>query len=174
MYFAGLMFPQFMMVFFKNYGIEKIEDDQFLTITGSVSSLFSAAASLFFGYFTDKFPFKPVAVLMYAIILGTSMILPFMSSLKPIFLLSNLVAQGGIGGASALFPAELTSKFGNSIGGQLSGIIHTANVIALSLIIGIAYVLNKMIHYDGLVIVFGLCTMVSLSLAIRHQKPCKV
>lgn len=44
--------------YYKTYGQTFIHDDEFLSITGSVSSFFNASGRLLWGFLVDKIPFK--------------------------------------------------------------------------------------------------------------------
>ena len=52
---------------YKIYGFQKLEDDKFLTVVGSVGSAANGCSRLFWAYLLDKYGFRKVYFILMAI-----------------------------------------------------------------------------------------------------------
>ena len=69
MYALTAILPGVLSAYYKTFGETYITNDRFLTTVGSVASIFNASGRIFWGFLSDKLPFK-----INMLILNTSLI----------------------------------------------------------------------------------------------------
>ena len=164
----------FMATNFKNYGITKISDDQFLTLVGSLGSVFNGAGRFFWGLLSDKFNFKKVYLTVLIIQLVNIATLRFISSIETAYLLwvcSALLCEGG---NFVLFPPLSLKVFGPNVGSKIYSILilvcSFSNLTQFGLNLGLRPLIgfeNEFYIYLGMTAVaFGLC----ISSDLRYRK----
>lgn len=159
----------FMATNFKGYGITKINDDQFLTLVGSLSSLCNGGGRLFWGLISDKFAFKKV----YGTILVIQMIeiitIRFISHYRIAYLLWVCVALLCEGGHFVTFPPLCLQVFGPEVGSKVYGflllICAAANLTQFGLNLG----LRPLIGYDNEFYIYFGFTVFAFVLLMKNE-----
>lgn len=110
---------------YKVYGLEKIEDDSFLTLVGSIGFICNAFSKLLWSNLFDRFGFKRVysiliivevkfTSLLYFILSKAAIVatMNFISGTKILYLLWFGIAMATDAGQYAIMPAETAKVFG--------------------------------------------------------------
>lgn len=108
---------------FKNYGILMIKDDSFLTLIGSLGSIFNGAGRFFWGTLSDRFSFKSLYLLIVIIQMVDAATMRYIHEYKEAYLLWVCLAFLCEGGHFVLFPPLCLKVFGNEVGGRAYGVI---------------------------------------------------
>lgn len=98
--FYGFYFDQI----YKEYGLEFIDDDSFLTIIGATASLFGGFSKLFSGYLMDLYSFKSIfRVIVIAIFIHITTLQLTVRN-KWSYLVSTLVIMSCFSALNAMMP----------------------------------------------------------------------
>ncbi|XP_046378141.2 oxalate:formate antiporter-like isoform X1 [Haliotis rufescens] len=139
----------FFSTFWKAYGQTFINDDQFLTVVGSIASLFNAGGRLFWGYLGDKFSFK-VAMMALCAVCTVLMATYKLTELagKSLFFIYVCLTFGTFGGNYSLFPLATAQTFGQRYFIQNYGLLFTSQVL-MSVITAFTapYIQNVIVWY---------------------------
>jgi len=164
----------FMATNFKNYGIRKISNDQFLTLVGSLGSVFNGGGRFFWGFLSDKFNFKKIYLTILIIQMVNIVTLRFISSIEIAYLLwvcSALLCEGG---HFVIFPPLSLKVFGPNVGSKIYSILilvcSLSNLTQFGLNLGLRPLIgfeNEFYIYLGMTTVaFVLC----ISSDLRYRK----
>ena len=123
MIFMSVSNGYFIATNFKNYGMTKMSDDQFLTLVGSLGSMFNGGGRFLWGALYDKFDFKKVyttVLIMQMIIIVT---LRFISAYEIPYLIWVCGALLCEGGNFVLFPPLSLKVFGPDVGSKIYSLL---------------------------------------------------
>lgn len=161
----------FLVGAYKAYGVQQpaLNNDEFLTLVGSVSSLMgNAGGRLFWGSLSDVYGFKrPFIALTVA--QGFFMItFKFFAMSKFTFSLATTVILFCMGGNYAMFPAQTLRKFGAN-GGLVYGVMFSAFTVGA--LVGPIFT-KAVLSFGGYPLIFGCFGTLSLvSTALTTQLP---
>eukprot|EP01017_Pseudomicrothorax_dubius_P045148 TRINITY_DN7763_c0_g1_i2.p1 TRINITY_DN7763_c0_g1~~TRINITY_DN7763_c0_g1_i2.p1 ORF type:complete len:266 (-),score=20.04 TRINITY_DN7763_c0_g1_i2:45-842(-) len=164
---CGLMYAVFILVFYKTYGLPKVQDDQFTTLVGGVGSVLSAVAAGLGGVLSDKFDFKKVCFTIFVVELSAPLLLPFFGHLKPVFMFCSLVGFAMLGCSGGIFPSEISRIFGNKHGSTLSGLLNTGNVVAFCIIVALLKCTLHHIGYDRFIHILSVFVAIAILLSLK-------
>lgn len=170
MTFFSIQNGYFMASNFKDYGFSKISDDSFLTLVGSLSSVFNGGGRFFWGVLSDKFDFKKIYLMILVIQIADMATLRLISQEKSLYLIWVCVALLCEGGHFVIFPVLCLKVFGVEIG---------AKVYSLILLFGIAFanltqfwinlVFRPMIGYENEFYIFLGFTTISFLICLSNK-----
>ena len=72
---------------FKNYGLENIPDDAFITFVGTIGAVTNGLSRGFWGVLVDKYQYKYVYGVLFLIQAGIGFTISLISSSKPLYLI---------------------------------------------------------------------------------------
>ena len=109
---------------YKDFGSEKINDDQFLALVGSISFLMNGVFRIIFAQWMDFSSFK----LVYGVLLGVQIVvsvtLDFVAGTDWLFFIWICVAMACEGGHFSLYSALSAKLFGKEHGGSIFSILY--------------------------------------------------
>ncbi|CAI2368754.1 unnamed protein product [Moneuplotes crassus] len=122
--FFSLIQSSFVNVNFKNYGLKKIPDDQFITLVGTLGSVFNGLSRSGWGYLVDKFQFRFVfgAILVVQMAIGFSF--QFIVEVKALYLIWVIITYACLGGHFAMPPSVFARMYGPITGGKIHGVLY--------------------------------------------------
>jgi hypothetical protein len=97
---------------YKTYGTLKINNDDFLAITGSIASLFNGSFRYVWPQLMDKSSFKLILMILLSIQLPLLITLYYISEIKALFLIWICGIYACEGGLATLFPSVIVKVFG--------------------------------------------------------------
>merc|ERR1712048_54725 len=151
----------FLVGAYKAFGIQQpaLNNDEYLTLVGSVSSLLSnAGGRIFWGSLSDVYGFKGPFILL-TLCQGCFMLaFRWFTVSQTTFPLATTVILFCMGGNYAMFPAEVLRKFGANAG-LVYGVMFSAFTIAA--LVG-HFFTSWLMAYGGYEVVFTLFGMLSL------------
>lgn len=155
---------------YKNYGITKISDDNFLSLVGSLSSLSNGGGRFLWGLLLDKVDF----VKAYSLLLITQMILTttlsFIIEIRACYLIWVCLLLLCSGGHFVIFPTECVKRFGNDLGGKAYNfcliVFSLSNITQFGLTVGI----KDKVGYENELWIFLGFTGISLLNLFFYQK----
>jgi len=122
---------------YKDFGSDKIDDDQFLALVGSISFLMNGVFRIFFAQWMDLTSFKLVYGVLVGVQVLVSVTLDFVSGIKGLFFVWVCVAMACEGGHFALYSALCAKLFGKDQGGLVFSVLYycfgTASVLGFVL-----------------------------------------
>ena len=104
---------------FKDYGLKTINDDQFLTLIGSLGFVFNSCFRIIWGLLMDKFGFRKVYWILLTCQFSLICSLYAISSYKAAYFLWICLMLACEGGHFSLFPAITLKQFGIKMGGLI-------------------------------------------------------
>ena len=154
---------------FKNYGISKISDDNFLTLVGSLSSVCNGCGRFIWGVISDKLQFKTVYLIILTIQIIDMLTLRFISEYKVAYLIWICIALLCEGGHFVIFPPLSLKVFGpvialKAFSAVLLG-IAAANVTQFGLNLG----LRQMIGFENEFFIFLAFSVISMLVCLTNK-----
>ena len=155
---------------FKTYGISKISDDAFLTLVGSMGSLFNGGGRFLWGLVSDKMEFKQVYMIILIIQIFDILTLRFIADYKVLYLIWVCLALLCEGGHFVIFPPLCLKVFGPEVGSKVYSIIILAIVggnwtqygVNLLMISHIGFENELFIYFGFTLIAFVICKICKL------------
>jgi MFS family permease len=148
---------------FKDYGLKQINDDQFLTLIGSIGFIFNAGFRIIWGYLMDKFGFRKVYWLLLSCQLGLICSLNAICEYKAVYFVWICLILACEGGHFSLFPTVTLKQFGIKLGGFVYPYVYFAfvisNFIQFFIVLGLLDVIeykNVFWIYAGLTFLAGI------------------
>mmetsp|Transcript_36777 Transcript_36777/g.33006 ORF Transcript_36777/g.33006 Transcript_36777/m.33006 type:complete len:141 (-) Transcript_36777:288-710(-) len=126
----GSFFGLFMANNYKVYGLEQVNDDQFLTIVGSVGSITNGCSRAGWALALDKFGFRKVFFIVIIIQSIISATINAVSETKALYLIWYAITMCTEGGMFSMFPAITGKVFGARIGPLIYGFIFFGFAVA--------------------------------------------
>lgn len=155
---------------FKNYGLNKINDDEFLTIVGSIGAVCNGCGRMIWGYFYDKLSFKKVYFFLLAIQIIFIATYDVISGYKAAFFIWTCALLFCEGGHFALFPALCLKEYGVESGSKIYPVVYFAFCCSNFLQFGIVYFLKNRIGFHNIFWIFLGLTAVSIILALIFRE----
>ena len=159
---------------FKDYGLKQINDDQFLTMVGSIGAVCNGGGRMIWGVLYDKFSFKKA----YFFLLVTQILFiatyEAVSSYKASFFIWTCVLFFCEGGHFAIFPPLCLTEFGTEIGSKIYPVVYFAFTCSNFLQFGIIYLWKSSIGFNNIFWIFLGLTGVSFILAFLFKESEKV
>ena len=150
---------------FKNYGILHINNDQFLTLVGSLGSAANAGSRVVWGLLLDRFPFRNIYFALVVIQLVMVATLNLIADTKALYLIWIFISLGCEGGHFALFPPLTMKIFGTKTGTVLYGFIYFAFFFANGLQFLIVFFYKESLTYTNILWIYVGITAVGILLA---------
>jgi MFS family permease len=145
---------------FKNYGITKIPDDEFITWVGSASTFINGVTRPLWGYLFDKYGFKKIFGSMLAVEIFICATFCYLAAFKVFFLLSSVAIFTIFGMHFVVFTPFITHIFGlDHIGSTILSLSFFSYSFSSSLQFLILNFLIEPIGLEGILwieFVFGL------------------
>ena len=149
---------------FKNYGLLKINDDEFLTIVGSIGAVCNGGGRILWGILYDKFSFRSVYLFLLSLQIIFIATYDLISEFKASFFIWTCFLLFCEGGHFALFPALCLKEFGVENGSKAYPVVYFAFPCSNFLQFGIIYFLKKSIGFSNIYWIFLGLTAVSAGL----------
>lgn len=157
---AGLFF----VASFKTIGLQLLYDDAFLTIVGSIGSIFNGTSRIFWGILIDKTSFKKV----YSYILITQIFLcatfHFICKIDYLFLIWNAILFACLGGNYTLLPPIAIKLYGKINGVRIYAFFICSMGLASIFVYFIQLYVVRFLGYDYLFFVLSgisFCPLIS-------------
>jgi MFS family permease len=112
MAFCSVFFGLVVANSYKNYGLEKIGDDNFLTLVGSISALGNASSRVILATLMDHFGFRKVFCTSMVVQASIALTLQWISEFKVAYIIWIFIALFCFGGNLSMFPVLTTKIFG--------------------------------------------------------------
>eukprot|EP01017_Pseudomicrothorax_dubius_P040874 TRINITY_DN6479_c0_g1_i3.p1 TRINITY_DN6479_c0_g1~~TRINITY_DN6479_c0_g1_i3.p1 ORF type:complete len:340 (+),score=71.36 TRINITY_DN6479_c0_g1_i3:383-1402(+) len=120
--FGGSLVPYFSVNSYKTYGLIIINDDNFMSLVGSIGGLTNGIGRLFWGFVSDKLTFRQsfgwIALIQLVFIASFSLI-----ETKPLYAIWYGMMQFAAGGFFTVFGPEVSSTFGTKRGPKVFSFI---------------------------------------------------
>lgn len=161
MNFFSVAYGTFMAAVFKTFGMDRIDDDNFLSIVGALTGIANGFSRFIWASWSDFSGFKFV----YRVVLITQLIcsgsLYYIADSKPLFLIVTCLSLACMGGHYALFPTVTVNLFGLHQGHKIYSFMFFS--FGAASLMGIVYVklLLKAVGYEVLLWIFFAMTVVS-------------
>jgi MFS family permease len=151
----------FISTLYKVFGLSFIDDDQFLAIVGSTSSILNCAGRIVWGLIADRFSFKFSLVFQSAVM--TIFLSTFYATIvlgKSAFFIWVCVIFFCVGGNFSLFPTAMALSFGPKYMSINYGLLFTSQVSSGVVAAVLFTTLQRLLDWDGTIF---LATGISLA-----------
>lgn len=157
--------------FYKIMGEERVtNDDSFLSTIGSISATFNAIGRIAFGFSNDHIGARYSHMIMSCIGIIASFVYYYCTD-KVSYSFMTCILYGCIGGMNTIYPTGTANYFGQANFGTIYGCVYVSQVISSLSSSFAATSLKKTIGLNGLYIIVGSATAISLLLDIILFKP---
>lgn len=112
-------FGMFVAFNYKEYGLNNIKDDQFLTLVGSMGGIANGLSRIFWGTLLDCVPFKWLMTIVNFFLLGAALSIQFVADQKAVFMIYVIVIYFLYGGQFSLMPAKTYQIYGQKNGARI-------------------------------------------------------
>lgn len=155
---------------YKNFGQETIHDDQFLTVVGSIGSVFNGCFRYAWAHAMEMYNFKIVYLILCGIQVVTMSTLYFVADVEALFFIWICAINCTEGGNFSLFPSILTKLYGKKRGAELYGVLFLC--LAFSSITGflLELYLLKYVGYLAMFLALAFLTGISFVLILVKFK----
>ena len=151
----------FISTLYKVFGLSFIDDDQFLAVVGSTSSILNCAGRIVWGLIADRFSFKFSLVFQSAVM--TIFLSTFYATIvlgKSAFFIWVCVIFFCVGGNFSLFPTAMALSFGPKYMSINYGLLFTSQVSSGIVAAVLFTTLQRLLDWDGTIF---LATGISLA-----------
>lgn len=130
MFVCGTQAVNFINSLYKAFGAQFIADDHFLSMVGSIASIFNAAGRIFWGFYFDRTSFRISLNTIYAFlsILLLTLELTYKSKERSLYMVWICMLFFCLGGVYLIFPSASASVYGPDNSGPIYGLLYTAPV----------------------------------------------
>mmetsp|Transcript_18595 Transcript_18595/g.16473 ORF Transcript_18595/g.16473 Transcript_18595/m.16473 type:complete len:310 (+) Transcript_18595:572-1501(+) len=113
----------FVSFVFKNYGLENIPNDAFITTVGTIGAIMNGISRSFWGILVDKFPYKYVfgSLLLIQIVLGFT--IQLVVSNKILYLIWIALSYFCLGGHFSMTPTVCAQLYGAKTGSRIYSLV---------------------------------------------------
>ncbi|OMJ68199.1 hypothetical protein SteCoe_34419 [Stentor coeruleus] len=166
--FFGILFSGtaglFFVASFKTVGLQLSYDDGFLTIVGSIGSIFNGTSRIFWGILIDKTSFKTTytCILTFQVILCLTF--PLICNINYLFLIWTVIMFACLGGNYTLLPPIAIKLYGKITGVRIYAFFICSMGLASIFVYFIQLYVIKFLGYDYLFLVLSglsLCPFIS-------------
>jgi predicted MFS family arabinose efflux permease len=112
-------FGMFIAFNYKEYGMLHIQDDQFLTLAGSLGGIANGFSRIFWGTLLDFFTFKTLMIVVNGGLLAIALSIQFLSEQKVFFVIYVVITYFLYGGLFSLMPAKTYQIYGQKNGARV-------------------------------------------------------
>ena len=154
---------------FKNYGIGKISDDNFLTLIGSLSCVCNGGGRFIWGYIYDKFSFKSLYITMLFVQMLDIVTMRYIAEYKGLYLLWVCIALLCEGGHFVLIPAYCLKIFGPEVGGKAYSVILMGIAFANLTQFGLNLGLREYIGFENEFYIYLGFSAISMAVCLTNK-----
>lgn len=135
---------------YKVFGLSFIDDDQFLAIVGSASSILNCAGRVVWGLIADRVGFK-IALILQSAIMTIFMFTFYITSAvgKSMFFLWVCIIFFCVGGNFSIFPAAMALTFGPKYMSINYGLLFTSQISSGVIAAVLFTTLQTLLDWDG-------------------------
>lgn len=112
-------FGMFIAFNYKEYGLNNIKDDQFLTLVGSMGGIANGLSRIFWGTLLDCFSFKWLMTIVNVLLLAAALSIQFLADQKAFFMVYVILIYFLYGGQFSLMPAKTYQIYGQKNGARV-------------------------------------------------------
>jgi len=142
---------------YKNFGNSTIDNDDFLAIVGSISSLFNGGFRYVWGYIMDKTNFRKTYFILIGLQSLTIGTFYFVASVDALFLIWVCILMSCEGGHFAIFPTLHAQIYGQQMGGKVFSIFfYCFGISSLTSFVIQLYVVQELGYEPMFFILLGL------------------
>ena len=146
---------------FKNYGLENIPNDVFITIVGTIGSIMNGLSRSFWGVLVDKYQYKYVYGTLLLVQAGLGFTMNLISSSRPLYLIWIGASFFCLGGNFSISPTILARIYGGKTGSKIYSFCFLFMVPAGFVSLILSKTLYNPIGYGKIYMIGGGTTLVS-------------
>lgn len=158
---------------YKVFGLSFIDDDQFLAIVGSASSILNCTGRIVWGLVADRFTFK-IAFVLQSAIMTIFMLTFYITSVvgKSMFFLWVCVIFFCVGGNFSVFPTAIALSFGPKYIGINYGLLFTSQISSGVIAAVLFTTLQTLLGWDGMIFLVSGISLAGflVSMAFRSRQ----
>jgi MFS transporter, OFA family, oxalate/formate antiporter len=151
----------FVLSSYKTFGKDKINNDEFLTTVGAVSSVFNGTFRYLWGLIMDRTSFKLSYMIMLSVQTVLIVTLYYIAEVKALYLIWISLIVCCEGGHFSLFPTIIARMYGKMMGSKIYGVFFYCFGLGAVLGFLITLVFTGIIGYQGLFWILGGLSVVS-------------
>lgn len=166
--FVGMSICQgtYISYIFKNYGLQSINDDGFLTTVGTIGAVSNGLSRSFWAYLLDKFPTKYIFGALFLIQISIGFTMELIKSEKILYLIWIAISYWCLGGHFSMTPTVWAKLYGNKTGGQVYSIVFLFFIPSPIIALILSRTLYKELGYGKILYILGGLTCLSFVLML--------
>jgi len=155
----------FLHINFKSYGLNKINDDHFITIVGFLNGMGAFGGRVLFGHILDTTTFQKLFFILEFVLAFFSFTFPLISDYAYLYAFWIIVLAGVDGGIMCIIGPGLIRIFGFEIGSKLYPIKQTSFYVSMIIVPLAQLVLMNYMDLEGIFYLFAVGNMIAVGLA---------
>ena len=159
---SHLFYGYFFTNVYKTYGMRYINDDHFLTLVGSISSLFNGFFKFMWATLLDYYPFKRIYGFLICLEIGMIVAITYAVHNRYAFMMVSCLTYMCDGSLTSMIPAVTLSQFGLVRGPQVYGYMYSIFAMSCLLSIFFVFVVKPYISFNGIFFVSGCFSTIAL------------
>jgi len=159
------LYSFYLHINFKSYGLNKINDDHFITIVGFLNGVGALTGRIIFGHILDKTTFKKLFLLLEIILAFLSVTFPLVSNYSYSYVLWIFALASVDGGIMCIIGPGLIRIFGFEIGSKLYPIKQTSFYMSMIIVPLAQLMLMNYIGVDQIFFLFATGNVLSVVMA---------
>ena len=159
------LYSFFLHINFKSYGLNKINDDHFITIVGFLNGVGAFGGRVLFGHILDKTNFQKLFFILELLLAIFSFTFPFISDHAYLYALWIIVLAGVDGGIMCIIGPGLIRIFGFEIGSKLYPIKQTAFYVSMIIVPLAQLVLMNYMDLEQIFYLFAMGNLIAAGMA---------
>lgn len=166
-----LFYGYFFTNIYKEYGKDYINDDQFLTMVGAISSLFNGFFKFLWASLLDYYPFRKIYGGLICLEILLIVLVNYAVYNKWAFMVVSCLTYMCDGSLTSMLPALTVQQFGIERGPQVYGIMYSVFAVACMLGVLLVLTIKDNIGYGGMFLIsFCLSSIAALLTYLFNEK----
>lgn len=162
-----IFYGYFVIISYKTYGLEYIDDDKVLTLIGSIGALFNGLGRIFWSSLLDRMPYKKINYTLL-VLQGICMLtIQWCVKNKYAYLVNVCISMSCEGAVTATIPPVTIQKFGLIRGHDVFGFMYASYGISTLLSTLAKNTIGYSYGFEGMIYVCAVLWVVALFLTYR-------
>lgn len=159
------LYSFYLHVNFKSYGLNKINDDHFITIVGFLNGVGALGGRIIFGHIHDKTTFQKLLLILEFFLAIFSITFPLVSDYAYLYAVWIVILAAIDGGIMCILGPGLIKIFGFEIGSKLYPIKQSSFYASMIIVPLLQLVLMKFVNVDSIFYLFAIGNLIAFIMA---------
>ena len=167
---SHLFYGYFFTNIYKNYGKTYINDDNFLSWVGAISSLFNGCFKLFWATMLDYYSFRRIYGGLISLMLCLIILINYAVYNKWCFFIVSCLTYMCDGSLTSMLPAVTVGQFGITRGPQVYGYMYSCFGVSSFLNVFLVSYVKPIVDFKGMFIISFFFSTIAASLTYTFRE----